>query len=113
MWRDLGSGEALMLHTIRPPLLFPQSAASDPWLILPMDPMARFGRLGKAGSADWPESGPVWQKATASSDVDSGKSYGYGYRDKDYMKLKIIQACSPWMGHFRPWGWVHVANFSS
>ena len=37
----------------------------------------------------------------------------YGYRDKDYMKLKIIQACTPWMGVFRPWGWVHVHNFSS
>ena len=27
----------------------------------------------------------------------------YGYRDKDYMKLKIIQACTPWMAQFRPW----------
>lgn len=27
----------------------------------------------------------------------------YGYRDKDYMKLKIIQACTPWMAEFRPW----------
>jgi len=26
----------------------------------------------------------------------------YGYRDKAYMKLKIIQACSP-LGKFRPW----------
>jgi len=32
----------------------------------------------------------------------------YGYRDKDYMKLKVIQACTPWMGHFRPWGWTHL-----
>lgn len=35
----------------------------------------------------------------------------YGYRDKEYMRLKIIQACSPWMGVFRPWGWVHAHNF--
>lgn len=28
----------------------------------------------------------------------------YGYRDKEYMRLKIIQACTPWMGVFRPWG---------
>ena len=35
----------------------------------------------------------------------------YGYRDKTYMKLKIIQACTPWMGRFRPWDWVH--NFPS
>jgi transposase len=35
----------------------------------------------------------------------------YGYRDKEYMKLKIIQACTPWMGEFRPWAWVH--NFPS
>jgi transposase len=35
----------------------------------------------------------------------------YGYRDKTYMKLKIIQACTPWMGEFRPWAWVH--NFPS
>lgn len=27
----------------------------------------------------------------------------YGYRDKGYMKLKIIQACTPWMNAFHPW----------
>ena len=27
----------------------------------------------------------------------------YGYRDKTYMKLKIIQGCTPWMSQFRPW----------
>ena len=27
----------------------------------------------------------------------------YGYRDKEYMKLKIIQACTPWMVEFHPW----------
>ena len=32
----------------------------------------------------------------------------YGYRDKDYMKLKIIQACTPWMGQFRPWTVAHT-----
>jgi len=37
----------------------------------------------------------------------------YGFRDKEYMRLKIIQACSPWMGEFRPWGWVHAHNFLS
>ena len=31
----------------------------------------------------------------------------YGYRDKDYMKLKIIQACTPWMAQFRPWTTAH------
>lgn len=31
----------------------------------------------------------------------------YGYRDKDYMKLKIIQACTPWMARFRPWTVAH------
>jgi len=31
----------------------------------------------------------------------------YGYRDKDYMKLKIIQACTPWMAEFRPWSATH------
>ncbi len=31
----------------------------------------------------------------------------YGYRDKDYMKLKIIQACTPWMAQFRPWSVTH------
>lgn len=31
----------------------------------------------------------------------------YGYRDKDYMKLKIIQACTPWMSQFRPWAVTH------
>jgi transposase len=31
----------------------------------------------------------------------------YGYRDKDYMRLKIIQACTPWMGHFQPWAVTH------
>lgn len=34
----------------------------------------------------------------------------YGYRDKDYMKLKIIQACTPWMGQFRPWGVTLILN---
>jgi len=27
----------------------------------------------------------------------------YGYRDQAYMKLKIIQVCTPWMNDFRPW----------
>jgi transposase len=27
----------------------------------------------------------------------------YGYRDKEYMKLKIIQICTPWMSQFTPW----------
>ena len=31
----------------------------------------------------------------------------YGYQDKDYMKLKIIQACTPWMAQFRPWMVTH------
>jgi transposase len=31
----------------------------------------------------------------------------YGYGDKDYMKLKIIQACTPWMAQFRPWTVAH------
>jgi transposase len=31
----------------------------------------------------------------------------YGYRDKDYMKLKVIQACTPWMAQFQPWTAVH------
>jgi transposase len=31
----------------------------------------------------------------------------YGYGDKDYMKLKIIQACTPWMAQFRPWTVTH------
>lgn len=31
----------------------------------------------------------------------------YGYRDKEYMKLKIIQACTPWMIKFRPWQLTH------
>ena len=31
----------------------------------------------------------------------------YGYRDKDYMKLKILQACTPWMAQFRPWTVTH------
>lgn len=32
----------------------------------------------------------------------------YGYRDKAYMKLKIIQACTPWMRQFRPWALTHT-----
>lgn len=31
----------------------------------------------------------------------------YGYRDKDYMKLKVIQACTPWMAQFKPWTVAH------
>lgn len=31
----------------------------------------------------------------------------YGYRDTEYMKLKIIQACTPWMAQFRPWTVAH------
>jgi len=27
----------------------------------------------------------------------------YGYRDEAYCKLKIIQACTPWMNEFNPW----------
>lgn len=27
----------------------------------------------------------------------------YGYGDKEYMKLKIIQTCTPWMSQFTPW----------
>ncbi len=32
----------------------------------------------------------------------------YGYRDHEYMKLKIIQACTPWMAEFRPWTATHT-----
>jgi len=31
----------------------------------------------------------------------------YGYRDKEYMKLKIIQTCTPWMREFHPWTLIH------
>ncbi len=31
----------------------------------------------------------------------------YGYRDKEYMRLKVIQACTPWMARFRPWAVAH------
>jgi len=31
----------------------------------------------------------------------------YGYRDKEYMKLKIIQTCTPWMSQFTPWKSYH------
>ena len=31
----------------------------------------------------------------------------YGFRDKQYLKLKIIQACTPWIGTFRPWDFAH------
>ena len=31
----------------------------------------------------------------------------YGYRDKEYCMLKIIQTCTPWMQEFRPWTPVH------
>ena len=31
----------------------------------------------------------------------------YGYRDKEYMKLKIIQACSPF-GKFQPWSLCNI-----
>ena len=31
----------------------------------------------------------------------------YGYRDKEFMKLKIIQACTPWMREFHPWTLIH------
>jgi transposase len=32
----------------------------------------------------------------------------YGYRDKEYMKLKVIQACTPWMAQFHPWTAAHT-----
>jgi len=31
----------------------------------------------------------------------------YGFRNKDYMKLKIIQSCTPWMREFHPWAYHH------
>jgi transposase len=31
----------------------------------------------------------------------------YGYRDEEYMKLKLIQTCTAWMGEFKPWVWAH------
>jgi transposase len=34
----------------------------------------------------------------------------YGYGDKEYMKLKIIQACTPWMARFRPWTAAHSCS---
>lgn len=34
----------------------------------------------------------------------------YGYRDKVYMKLKIIQACTPWMNQFQPWPLTHTLS---
>jgi transposase len=32
----------------------------------------------------------------------------YGYQDKEYMKFKIIQACTPWMNRFDPWSSTHT-----
>jgi len=32
----------------------------------------------------------------------------YGYRDNDYLDLKIIQACTPWMNRFQPWSFTHT-----
>ena len=34
----------------------------------------------------------------------------YGFRDKSYMKLKIIQGCTPWMNQFRPWTVTHSSS---
>lgn len=34
----------------------------------------------------------------------------YGYRDKEYMKLKVIQACTPWMAAFKPWTVAHSTS---
>jgi transposase len=34
----------------------------------------------------------------------------YGYRDKPYMKLKIIQACFPWINRFQPWPLTHTLS---
>lgn len=34
----------------------------------------------------------------------------YGFRDKEYMKLKIIQACTPWMSQFHPWSVTHSST---
>lgn len=34
----------------------------------------------------------------------------YGFRDKTYMKLKIIQGCTPWMSQFRPWTVAHSSS---
>ena len=31
----------------------------------------------------------------------------YGYRDEEYMKLKLIQTCTKWMGEFKPWDLAH------
>jgi transposase len=31
----------------------------------------------------------------------------YGYRDEEYMKLKLIQTCTAWMSEFKPWDWAH------
>jgi hypothetical protein len=42
------------------------------------------------------------------------RAYGYlsacsaqAGRDKEYMKLKIIQTCTPWMAEFHPWSSAH------
>jgi transposase len=34
----------------------------------------------------------------------------YGFRDNSYMKLKIIQGCTPWMSQFRPWTVTHSSS---
>ena len=31
----------------------------------------------------------------------------YGYRDEEYMRLKLIQTCTKWMREFKPWGLPH------
>lgn len=31
----------------------------------------------------------------------------YGFQDKEYLKLKIIQTCTPWMAKFNPWSATH------
>ncbi|MEK6968544.1 MAG: ISL3 family transposase [Nanoarchaeota archaeon] len=34
----------------------------------------------------------------------------YGYRDREYMNLKIIQGCTHWMIQFRPWEFTHTMS---
>lgn len=72
-----------------------------------LKPMQQFARMvekhldGILAYCD--KKAPLGFIESANTKVRNVIRRAYGYRDNDYLDLKIIQACTPWMNRFHPW----------
>ncbi len=79
-----------------------------------LKPMQRFARMvekhldGILAYCD--KKAPLGFIESANTKARNVIRRAYGYRDNDYLDLKIIQACTPWMCRFHPWSFTHTKS---